>query len=110
MKIKNIKSVGWVLDDGMVMDDSKGIDSVFEVMFDEGEEVSFERGVKEVKKYLKEYDGMDCWEEMEKKLNELKKKNKGEKWVVWNVECDINLGFKSWFFERLWVLFEYEYY
>ena len=95
MKIKNIKSVGWGLEDGMVLDNSKGIEEDYEVMFNEGDEVSFEKGVKEVKKYMKLYDGMDCWKEMEKKLNELKKMNEGKKWVVWNVECDINLGFKS---------------
>ncbi len=92
---KNIKSVGWFMEDGEVLDDIKGIDSEFEVMFNEGSKVSsFEKGKKKVKEYVLEYGDEGVWVEVEKKLNELKKLNKGEDWIVWNVECDCSLGFK----------------
>jgi hypothetical protein len=92
---KNIKSVGWFMEDGEVLDDMKGIDSEFEVMFNEGIKVdSFEKGSKKVKEYVLEYGDEGDWKKVEKKLIELKKLNKGEDWIVWNVECDCSLGFK----------------
>jgi hypothetical protein len=96
MKIKNIKSVGWFMEEGIVLDDRKGIDSEFEVMFNEGNKVdSFEEGCEKVKEYVLEYGDEGDWKKVEKKLNELKKLNEGEDWIVWNVECDCSLGFKS---------------
>ena len=97
MKIKEIKSVGWLRDDGSVIDDRKGIDEVYEEMWDEGNKVnSFEEGVEKVKDYVLNFGGDEKdWKKVEKKLNELKKLNNGEDWIVWNVECDCNLGFKS---------------
>jgi hypothetical protein len=92
---KNIKSVGWFMEEGEVLDDIKGIYSEFEEMFNEGSKVSsFEEGKKKVKEYVLEYGDEGDWVEVEKKLNELKKLNKGEDWIVWNVECDCSLGFK----------------
>lgn len=94
--IKEIKSVGWGMEDGEVLDDRKGLVEEFEVMFDEGEKVkSFEEGCEKVKGYVLEYGDEKDWKKVEKKLNELKKLNEGEEWVVWNVECDCSLGFKS---------------
>ena len=96
MKInRNIKSVGWGMEDGEVLDDRKGVGEDFVVMFEEGEVVeSFEEGCEKVKEYVLEYGEESDWLKVEKKLNELKKMNKGEEWVVWNVECDCSLGFK----------------
>ena len=92
---KNIKSVGWFMEEGEVLDDREGIYSEFEEMFNEGSKVSsFEEGKKKVKEYVLEYGDEGDWVEVEKKLNELKKLNKGEDWIVWNVECDCSLGFK----------------
>jgi hypothetical protein len=42
-----------------------------------------------------EYGDESDWVEVEKKLNDLKKLNNGEDWIVWNVECDCSLGFKE---------------
>jgi len=95
MKIKNIKSVGWFMEEGIVLDDRDGIDEMFEVMFNEGSKVSsFEEGCEKVKGYVLGYGDESDWVEVEKKLNELKKLNKGEDWIVWNVECDCSLGFR----------------
>ena len=95
MMNKNIKSVGWGMEDGEVLDDRKGLYEDFVVMFEEGEVVeSFEKGCEKVKEYVLEYGEESDWLKVEKKLNELKKMNKGEEWVVWNVECDCSLGFK----------------
>jgi hypothetical protein len=92
---KNIKSVGWFMEEGEVLDDREGIYSEFEEMFNDGSKVSsFEEGKKKVKEYVLEYGDEGDWVEVEKKLNELKKLNKGEDWIVWNVECDCSLGFK----------------
>ena len=45
MMDKNIKSVGWGMEDGEVLDDRKGLYEDFVVMFEEGEVVeSFEKG------------------------------------------------------------------
>ena len=100
MKIKEIKSVGWFMEEGIVIDDRKGISEDFEMMFDDGVKVnSFEEGVKMVKDYVLEYGDKNDWKKVEKKLNELKKLNEGEDWIVWNVECDCNLGFKS---KKVW--------
>ena len=97
MKIKEIKSVGWLRDDGSVIDDRKGIDEVYEEMWNDGDKVeSFEDGCEMVKEYVLGYGGDESdWLKVEKKLNELKKLNNGEDWIVWSVECDCNLGFKS---------------
>lgn len=96
MIIENIKSVGWGLEDGEVLDDTKGIYEEFEEMFNDGEKVdSFEEGCEKVKKYVMDYGNEDDWKKVEKKLNKLKKLHNGEDWIVWNVECDCSLGFKS---------------
>ena len=96
MKVENIKSVGWFMEEGIVLDDREGIEEMFEEMFDEGSKVSsFEEGCEKVKEYVLEYGDESDWVEVEKKLNELKKLNNGEDWIVWNVECDCSLGFKE---------------
>jgi len=96
MKVENIKSVGWFMEEGIVLDDREGIEEMFEEMFDEGSKVSsFEEGCEKVKEYVLEYGGEIDWVEVEKKLNDLKKLNNGEDWIVWNVECDCSLGFKE---------------
>jgi hypothetical protein len=96
MKVENIKSVGWFMEEGIVLDDREGIEEMFEEMFDEGSKVSsFEEGCEKVKEYVLEYGDESDWVEVEKKLNDLKKLNNGEDWIVWNVECDCSLGFKE---------------
>jgi hypothetical protein len=96
MKVENIKSVGWFMEEGIVLDDREGIEEMFEEMFEEGSKVSsFEEGCEKVKEYVLEYGDESDWVEVEKKLNDLKKLNNGEDWIVWNVECDCSLGFKE---------------
>ena len=92
-----IKSVGWFIEDGEIIDDSCGmlIEEYVE-MFNEGVEVSFEEGCEKIKEYMRMYHGEDMIEEVMNKLNELKRNRKSEgKWILWNVECDINLGYKE---------------
>lgn len=95
MKIKNIKSIGWGMEDGMILNDSGGIDEMFEEMFDEGNEVGFNEGLEKVKEYMNMYDGGDMFEEVKGKLEKLKSKREVDgKWVLWNVESDISLGYR----------------
>jgi hypothetical protein len=96
MAIKTIKSVGWSMEDGIVLDEREGIDEMFEEMFNEGSKVSsFEEGCERVKEFVLEVGDESDWVEVEEKLNELKKLNNGEGWIVWNVEYDCSLGFKE---------------
>ena len=63
MKInKNIKSVGWFMEEGIVIDDRKGLSEDFVMMFEEGEKVnSFEEGVEKVKEYVFEAFAQTAW-------------------------------------------------
>jgi hypothetical protein len=99
-KERNIKSIGYVIDNGgEVLDDSKGIEygEGFDGFFDEGREVSFDAGLQEILEYVREYADEEVVEkdvkEIETKLLELKSEV-GDKgiWRVWGVEADWNLG------------------
>lgn len=91
---KNIKSVGWGMEDGEIIDDRNGLWVEFVSMFKEGNEVSFEEGLEKVKEYMDMYDGGEMFSEVKSMLMELKeKRNDDGKWVLWNVECDVSLGY-----------------
>lgn len=97
---KVIKSVGFNIEsDGMVLDNSKGT-TEFAEEFQEGEEVDFAEGMKDLKDYVFAGGGEvrdDCieeyWEEMEALLMKLHETvgNAGT-WRLWGVEYDWNLG------------------
>ena len=66
---------------------------------DVGDVVSFEDGYKQVLDYALEYvfcEGDDeSLEELKDLLNKLKEKAEGKnvKWILWNIEYDLSLGF-----------------
>jgi len=87
-----IKSVGFCVDDGCVLDDSAGLQEYIE-FFEEGEVVKFEDGLKELKEYTLR-DGLEKdWKKIESKLKKIKEEvgNEGV-WRLWGVEYDMSLG------------------
>jgi len=96
-----IKSVGFNIEmGGEVLDDSKGL-KMFKSFFNEGEVVTFEDGLKELKEYV--MDGSngevdedkvgEYWKEIESKLMEIKEEVKDNgTWKIWGVEYDMSLG------------------
>ena len=105
MKNKNkyiIKSVGFNIEmGGEILDDSKGLKE-FKSFFNEGEKVSFEEGLKQLKEYVLETKGEvddskvdGYWNEIETKLLTIKDEVKDAgTWKVWGVEYDMSLGVK----------------
>ena len=105
MKNKNkyiIKSVGFNIEmGGEILDDSKGLKE-FKSFFNEGEKVSFEEGLKQLKEYVLEAKGEvddskvdGYWNEIETKLLTIKDEVKDTgTWRVWGVEYDMSLGVK----------------
>ena len=98
---KKIKSVGFNIEcGGEVLDDSLGLNEEYVEFFEEGEEISFKKGLEELKEYVlaeggevEEGSGKEFWKEIESALLELKEEV-GERgiWRVWGVEYDWNLG------------------
>lgn len=89
---KVVKSVGFCVDDGCVLDDSLGLQEFIE-FFEEGEVVKFEDGLKVLKEYTLR-DGLEKdWKKIENKLKKIKEKvgNEGV-WRLWGVEYDMSLG------------------
>ena len=94
--IKVIKSVGYSIDTGEVLDDSQGLTEFVEFVEDEdsSEEVTFEEGLKQLKEYVLDHGGEEeDVKEIESKLLELKEKVgfKGV-WRTWGVEYDMSLA------------------
>jgi len=87
-----IKSVGFSNDCGEILDDSAGLQEFIE-FFEEGEVVSFEDGLKELKEFVLQWGEKSDWKVIEKKLMKLKKEvgNEGV-WKTWGVEYDYSLG------------------
>lgn len=93
----NIKSVGWFIEEGEIVDERNGslVGFDIDVYWDEGEVVSFEEGLKKMKEYMYEYDGKKEWKIVEKMLIEMNKnKNNKNDWVLWSIERDCSLGYK----------------
>ena len=90
-----VKSVGFCADSGEVLDDSVGLEEFVEFVFDEdsSSEVSFEKGLKELKTYVLDYGDKKDWKEIEEKLMKLKEEvgNEGV-WRSWGVEYDSSLA------------------
>ncbi len=98
---KIAKSVGFNIEGGgNVLDDRQGIDGEFQEFFDEGDEVSFEDGLAEMKDYVLDVKGEvdgemveGYWKEIEMMLLELKDEVGDEGvWKLWGVEYDLSLG------------------
>ena len=96
--MKTIKSLGYLMEDGGVILEDMEWTGEWQEMYDEGEEVTFERGMSELKDYVLSGGGdseneEEKWVELEEKLMKLKKEV-GEKgrWVLWGVEYDCSLA------------------
>lgn len=93
--MKTIKSLGYQLEDEVILEDLEWTGE-WQEMYDEGQEVSFEVGLSELKNYVLKgagEAGEENWVELEKKLLNLKKEV-GEKgrWILWGVEYDCSLA------------------
>jgi len=98
-----IKSVGFNIEmGGDVLDDSNGLKK-YKSYFNEGEEVTFEDGLNELKEYV--LDGSNgevdedkvegYWKEIESKLLKIKEEVEDNGiWKIWGVEYDMSLGVK----------------
>jgi len=94
----NIKSVGYNIEDGGEILDDREWSGEWDGYWEEGESVSFEDGMRELKEYVCEdkgesVDGEESWKEMERMLMEIKEEvgEKGD-WRLWGVEYDMSLG------------------
>jgi hypothetical protein len=102
MKIqdKEIRSVGLNIENGgEILDDSQGLEG-FTEFFEEGEVVSFEEGLKDLKEYVLSEPGQVeigmgsvFWKEIEERLLAIKEEVGDEGvWKTWGVEYDYSLG------------------
>ena len=93
--MKTIKSLGYQLEDEVILEDLEWTGE-WQEMYDEGQEVTFEVGLSELKNYVLKgagEAGEENWVVLEEKLLNLKKEV-GEKgrWILWGVEYDCSLA------------------
>lgn len=87
-----IKSVGYQAENHSVLDDTEWTGE-WDEYWEDGEEVSFERGLEELKDYVFRNAGMESWDEIETMLKMIKAEVSTEgTWKLWNVEYDLSLG------------------
>jgi len=87
-----IKSVGYQGEDHSILDDREWTGE-WDEHWEDGEEVSFERGLEELKDYVFGRAGMESWDEIQAMLREIKAEVGTEGiWKLWSGEYDLSLG------------------
>ena len=94
----SIKSVGYNIEMGGDIIDDREWSGEWDEYWEDGESVSFEDGLNELKEYVCEdkgesVDGKKKWMEIERMLREIKEEvgDKGD-WRLWGVEYDWSFG------------------
>jgi hypothetical protein len=94
----SIKSVGYNIEEGGNVLDDRDWSGEWDEYWEEGESVSFEDGLNELKEYVCEdngesVDGKRKWIEIERMLREIKEEvgDRGD-WRLWGVEYDCSFG------------------
>ena len=94
----NIKSVGYNIENGGNVLDDRNWSGEWDEYWEEGESVSFEEGLEELKEYVcddrgQSRNGKVKWEKMERMLKEIKEEvGEDGDWRLWGVEYDWNFG------------------
>jgi len=88
----SIKSFGYQAEEQQIIDDTDW-SGEWDYYWDEGEEVSFENGLEQLKQYVLDHNGGEHWDDMQAMLQGIRAEVRDlGTWKLWGVERDWSLG------------------